>query len=491
MDLYHLFSHVPLPLGTPHVDITDVDITGITSNSNDVQPGFLFVALKGTKQDGHTYIPKAIQAGAAAILAEEGTKLPSGAKTLLITTNHTASTLAKLAMTFYGRHIPSTIVGITGTNGKTSTATFLQQLWTQEKKHAVSLGTLGLGGLTSAPDFGPILTTPDSVTLAKILAYLGEHSITHLAMEASSHGLAQHRLDGLTFKTVGFTNLTRDHLDYHPTVEDYLNAKLSLLEHLEVGGPVIANADMETSILERITQKAHSLNLPLHTVGFKGEMIKLLNVRPLPQGQAVHLRANGQTHQFITPLVGHFQLQNMIMAAALSSAVETNTPIPIALLAHLQGVKGRMELAATLPNQAAVYVDYAHTPDALMRLLQALRPHTAGQLIVVFGAGGDRDAGKRPLMGEIAHKFANKVIVTDDNPRSEDPARIRKEILAAAPDGIEIADRKKAIEIGLSLLKSGDILVVAGKGHEEGQIISGQVYPFNDVKAIQSLIGSP
>jgi len=375
---------------------------------------------------------------------------------------------------------------VTGTNGKTSSVEFLRQIWLACGHKAASLGTLGL----IAPGFnpGPGLTTPDPVSLAESLAGLARAGIQHAAMEASSHGLDQFRLDGVRLAAGAFTNLTRDHLDYHGTLDAYRTAKLRLFEALlRPGAPVVAHADMESVTLAALHEIAVRRRLGLRTVGEAGEHYRLPDVVPLPDGQDITLSVDGVRRGVRLNLPGRFQADNALVAAALAEALGDAAALD--KLPGLTGVRGRMELAARLPNGAAIYVDYAHTPDALERLLTALRPHTTGRLAVVFGAGGDRDRGKRPLMGAAAARLADVAIVTDDNPRSEDPATIRAAVLAACPGGQEIGDRAAAIEAALDRLGPGDVLVVAGKGHEQGQTIGKTVVPFDDVSVVRRLVG--
>jgi UDP-N-acetylmuramoyl-L-alanyl-D-glutamate--2,6-diaminopimelate ligase len=341
-----------------------------------------------------------------------------------------------------------------------------------------------------APGFepGPGLTTPDPVSLSETLAALARAGVQHAAIEASSHGLDQFRLDGVRLAAAAFTNLTRDHLDYHGSMEGYRAAKLRLfIELLPAGAPVVASSEMDGATLEALGEIAARRRLVLRTVGENGSAIRLLGTVPRPDGQMLRVVLAGREHEIALPLPGRFQADNALMAAELAMALGERSALE--RLESLQGVRGRLELAARLPNGAAVYVDYAHTPDALERLLTALRPHTAGRLHVVFGAGGDRDRGKRPLMGAAAARFADVAIVTDDNPRSEDPATIRAAVLAACPGGRDGGDRESAIAAALNGLGPGDVLAVAGKGHEQGQTIGGTVVPFDDVSVVRRLVG--
>jgi len=463
------------------------ELAGLTADSRAVAPGFLFAALPGARADGRGFIAEAVRRGAAAVLAPEGTEWPPGVPPRpLLTAADPRRAFARMAAAHYGLQ-PATVVAITGTNGKTSTAEFLRQIWAfGGGAAAASLGTLGLtrDGVSS----GPGLTTPDPVALHAMLARLAREGVGRLAMEASSHGLDQRRLDGVRLAAAGFSNLTRDHLDYHGDMAAYRAAKLRLFDTLlPDAAPVVANADMEAATLAALTAIATRRRLRLLTVGEAGRDIRLVSARPMPEGLALDLLAFGARQQVVLPLVGRFQADNALLAAGLASV--TGVRAPLAALAHLSGVRGRMELAARLANGAAIYVDYAHTPDALARLLTALRPHATGRLLAVFGAGGDRDPGKRPLMGAVVAEHADLAFITDDNPRGEDPALIRAAIRAACPAGIEIGDRAQAIAAAMAALRPGDVLAVAGKGHEPGQTIAGVTYPFDDVAVVRGLAG--
>ena len=465
-----------------------LDIAGITADSRRVAPGYLFAALPGVRADGRAFIAEAVSRGAVAVLAPEGTTWPPGVPPRpLLEDPEPRRRLAQLAARLAGGQ-PRVMVAVTGTNGKTSTIEFLRQLWSAGGKPAASLGTLGL----IAPGFdpGPGLTTPDPVSLAQTLAALAGAGIQHAAMEASSHGLDQFRLDGVRLSAAAFTNLTRDHLDYHDSVEAYRIAKLRLFaDLLPPGVPAVASSDMDATTLGALRDVAVRRRLDLRTVGEAGSAIRLLAATPLPDGQRLELNAGGTRLEVMLSLPGRFQANNALLAAALAMALGKRDALD--QLGSLRGVRGRLELAARLANRAAVYVDYAHTPDALERLLAALRPHTNGRLHVVFGAGGDRDRGKRPLMGAVAARLADVAIVTDDNPRSEDSAMIRAAVLDACPGGREIGDRARAISEALNGLRDGDVLVVAGKGHEQGQTVGDTVIPFDDVEVVQRLVGRP
>ncbi|MFO1027378.1 MAG: UDP-N-acetylmuramoyl-L-alanyl-D-glutamate--2,6-diaminopimelate ligase [Acetobacteraceae bacterium] len=466
--------------------VAHLDIAGVTADSRAVVPGDLFAALPGTRVDGRTFIAEAVARGAIAVLAPPGTAWPPGVPPRpVIMDAEPRRALAQIASVLAGPQ-PKIVAAVTGTNGKTSTVEFTRQLWASAGVKAASLGTLGL----IAPGFdpGPGLTTPDPVSLAETLAGLARHGVDRAAMEASSHGLDQFRLDGVRLSAAAFTNLTRDHLDYHGTLDAYRAAKMRLFaELLPSGSPVVAHADMESVTLDVLQTVARNRKLDLLTVGVAGTTIRLIEATPRADGQVLTLQVGNVRREVALPLPGRFQADNVLVAVAMTEALGLSDALD--RVGTLTGVRGRMELAARLPNGAAAYVDYAHTPDALERLLTALRPHTAGRLHVVFGAGGDRDRGKRPLMGAAAASLADVCIVTDDNPRTEAPETIRSAILAACPGAIEIGDRAKAIEAALNRLAPGDVLVVAGKGHEQGQTIGTTVLPFDDVSVIRSLTG--
>jgi len=467
------------------------DVTALTADSRQVVPGALFAALPGARTDGRAHIEEAVARGAAAILAPEGTEWPPGVPPRpLVTARDPRRALALMAARFHAVQ-PGTVVAVTGTNGKTSTADFLRQIWADGGSRAASMGTLGL--VAEGFPQGPSLTTPDPVSLHATLAAVARAGVTHAAMEASSHGLEQRRLDGVSLAGAGFSNLTRDHLDYHGTLDAYRAAKLRLFDTLlEAGRPAVVNADMDGATLAALRGIAHARRLRLVTVGEAGADLRLFRHAPRPDGQAIEIGLFGRRETVHLPLVGRYQADNVMIAAALAVSTGMAAEAVLRALPRLVGVRGRMELAARLPNGAAVYVDYAHTPDALERLLTALRPHAAqdgGRLHVVFGAGGDRDPGKRPLMGAAAARHADRAVVTDDNPRSEDPADIRAAVLAALPDGVAIGGREAAIAEAMAALGPGDVLAVAGKGHESGQTIAGVTHPFDDVAVVRRLAG--
>lgn len=468
------------------VHLPPVPIAGLTADSREVAPGFLFAALPGRARDGRDFIAEAVSRGAAAVLAPLGTEWPPGVppRPLLLQAEPRRA-LARLAARLAGAQ-PERIVAVTGTNGKTSTVDFLRQIWTLAGLPAASLGTLGL--IAPGETGGASLTTPDPVSLARTLASLARAGVQHTALEASSHGLDQCRLDGVRLAAAGIASFTRDHLDYHGTLAAYRAAKLRLFaDLLPPGGLAVAISQLEPPTLAALRAIAIERRLTLRLVGEAGDFLRLLATHPQPDGQVLHIEQDGIRHEFALPLPGRFQADNALLAAALAQA--TGLPNAFDYLPRLAGVRGRLERAATLPNGAAAYVDYAHTPDALIRLLTALRPH-ARRLVCVFGAGGDRDAGKRAAMGAAVAAGADIAIVTDDNPRHENPAAIRAAILAACPGAREIGDRRAAIAAGLEALRSGDVLAVAGKGHEQGQQYGTENIPFDDVRVIRALAGA-
>jgi len=459
-----------------------VEIGGITAHSRAVKRGDVFVAMAGSKADGSAFAAQAAAAGAAAIVGERAPpSLPAGA--VFVQVKNARRTLALAAARFYRRQ-PSTIAAVTGTSGKTSVAAFTRQIWAALGKSAASVGTVGV--VTPTREVYGSLTTPDPVALHKTLAELTDEGITHLAIEASSHGLDQHRLDGVRVAAGGFTNLSRDHLDYHPTVDAYLAAKLRLFEALVVdGGAAVIDVDHEHAA--KVVAAAGSRGLKLITVGRKGEGIRLVSAAIDGFAQALTVEHAGKSYSIRLPLVGEFQIENALVAAGLVLATGGEPAAVFAALASLKGARGRLDWVGER-NGAPIFVDYAHKPDALDKALDALRPYVKRELVVVFGCGGDRDAGKRPLMGEIAAKAADRVIVTDDNPRSENPASIRAAILQAAPGASEIGDRREAIHSAVASLQTGDVLLVAGKGHETGQIIGDRTLPFSDHESVEAAL---
>jgi len=454
-------------------------VAGLAADSRAVKPGDVFFALGGSKTDGARFIGAAVAAGAIAVVAGH----PHSASVPVIVTPNPRRALALAAAAFYPRQ-PQTVAAVTGTSGKTSVAAFTRQLWESLGQDAASLGTIGI--VSRHRNVYGSLTTPDPVALHRALDELAGEGVTHLALEASSHGLDQHRLDGVRVTAAAFTNLSRDHMDYHPTVEHYLAAKLRLFTDLAPeGGPAVIAADHEHSAA--VIAAARARKLDVMTVGRHGEGIRLVDAAIDGFGQRMTIEHRGQTHRLRLPLVGEFQIENALVAAGLVIATAGDAARTFAALEKLEGAKGRLELVGAR-NGAPVFVDYAHKPDALMKALEALRPYARGRLVVVFGAGGDRDAGKRPLMGEIAAQHADAVIVTDDNPRSEKPAAIRAEILTAAKGATEIGDRAEAIRSAVASLQPGDVLLIAGKGHETGQIIGDKILPFSDHEAASAAL---
>jgi UDP-N-acetylmuramoyl-L-alanyl-D-glutamate--2,6-diaminopimelate ligase len=467
-------------------------LAGLTQDSRAVKRGFLFAALPGSKMDGRKFIEDAIRNGASAVLAPTGAMLPDGTDDVeLITDDNPRRKLALLAAEFYGGQ-PGFIAAVTGTNGKTSTVHFARDLWKLRGLKAASIGTLGVR-MEDTVRSGS-LTTPDPVSLQAELADLAAVKVTHLVMEASSIGLHQHRLDGVQVKAAAYTNLSWDHIDYHADMDNYFEAKARLFaEILDKSGAAILNAD--TPEFEKLKKLAEKRGCHVISYGHKGEDIKIISAQPTPGGKELKLEIFGKTYEVQFPVVGAFQMMNALCALGIVIAEDPDNEeavdFYVQALSKLQGPPGRLQLVPGHAKDAAVYVDYAHTPDALKNVLEALRPHTTGKLVCLFGCGGDRDRSKRPAMGEIAAKLADTVIVTDDNPRSENPESIRKEILKAAAGAKEIGNRREAIQEAVKNLGKGDVLVIAGKGHEQGQIFEDHTESFDDVteaaKAIREL----
>ncbi len=460
-----------------------LEITGVSADSRMVRPGDLFVAVRGGKADGLDFVAQALAAGAAAVMAERPPPAPVPSDIAFVKVQDTRRALALAAAALFPRQ-PQVIAAVTGTSGKTSVAAFARQIWTSLGYAAASIGTVGL--VSPQREVYGSLTTPDPVALHRCLDQLAGECVTHLAVEASSHGLDQRRLDGVRISAGGFTNLSRDHLDYHPTLEDYLAAKLRLFTELIVpGGAAVIAADHEAAAV--IAAAAGRRGLRLLSVGRRGEGIRLIESRIDGFAQALVLEYAGRDYRVRLPLPGTFQVDNALLAAGLVIETGGKASETFAALADLKGAKGRLELVAERSG-APIFVDYAHKPDALAKALEALRPYASGRLVVVFGCGGDRDAGKRPMMGAIAAKLADRVVITDDNPRSEDPAAIRAAILKAAPGALEIGDRREAIYRSIADLRRGDVLLIAGKGHETGQIIGKHVLPFSDHEAVAAAL---
>lgn len=457
---------------------SDPEITGVTADSRKVAPGTLFVALPGSQSDGRAFIPQALAKGAAAVLASADT--PAEAAPLLVTSGDVRRAYAIAARSFYGLQ-PRTCVAVTGTNGKTSVASFCRQIWASLGHVSASMGTLGVtaqSGARTQALTGPGLTSPDAGEAARLLSGLAEQGVSHLALEASSHGIDQRRLDGVALKAAAFTNLTQDHLDYHGDMAAYRAAKLRLFETLlPRGRTAVLNADSDA--YSEFASAAIVSGLGVMGVGERGRDLTLIGRRATPEGQRLTLDVRGRTHEILLPLAGGFQASNALVAAGLCIAAGEDTERVLSALEGLQGAQGRLQRIAG-SGRGEVYVDYAHTPDGLETVLTALRPHATGRLIVVFGAGGDRDRAKRPLMGEIAGRLADVAIVTDDNPRSEDPASIRAMVREGCPQALEVGDRRAAIDQAIAMMGDGDVVVIAGKGHEQGQIVGGVTHPFDD-----------
>ncbi len=458
-------------------EIEGLGLKGLASDSRKVKPGYLFAALAGSKTDGARFVKDAVARGAVAVLGAPS--LADEVKALgvrFIADENPRAGLAHLASQFFPGQ-PDIVAAVTGTKGKSSIVAFLREIWTALGRPAASLGTVGVIG---PKDEMPLShTTPDPVEIHELLARLKQEGVDHLAIEASSHGLDQHRLDGVKISACGFTNITRDHMDYHPTFEDYLAAKLRLFtEVVKDDGVAVVNADAGHA--GQFIAAAKARGLRLITVGRNGDTIRLDRREDQGGAQALTLHYQGRIYYIELPQAGEFQASNALVAAGLAIGLGEDAAKVFKAMESLKGAPGRMEKVAFAANGAPIYVDYAHTPDSLEKVLEALRPHTANRLHVVFGCGGDRDKGKRPLMGAIAVRLADDVIVTDDNPRTEDPATIRKEILAAAPGAREIGDRAEAIRAAVAAMKTGDVLVLAGKGHETGQYVNGEVHPFSD-----------
>lgn len=464
-----------MKLGTLLGTDDQTPVTGFAIDHRKVAPGNVFGAFAGLKVNGEDFIEAAIAAGAIAVVARPEA-LVSGA--VHIAEDEPRRAFALLAARFF-EPFPQICAAVTGTNGKTSTVEMTRQLWRMDGFHAASIGTLGV---TTADDrIVTGLTTPDIVTFLSNMAGLNREGVTHAAFEASSHGLHQCRTEGLPVRAAAFTNLSRDHLDYHGDMANYFTAKLRLFSEVVDGdGAAVVWAD-DGEYSARVIDLARERGLALLTVGKQGSALRLVDRIPGQLGQQLVLEAEGREMKVMLPLIGAYQAANALVAAGLVIATGGNVATTVSNLARLQPVRGRLERAVIAKSGAPVYVDYAHTPDALEAAIDALKPHAKGRLIVVFGAGGDRDTGKRPEMGAIAVQFADHVIVTDDNPRTEDPAAIRAEILAAAPGAIEIAGRRDAIAAAIAESGPDDIILIAGKGHEQGQIVGDKVLPFDDV----------
>ncbi|MGE4351512.1 MAG: UDP-N-acetylmuramoyl-L-alanyl-D-glutamate--2,6-diaminopimelate ligase [Bdellovibrionales bacterium] len=478
---------------TTLIEGDDCEISGLASDSRKVKPGDLFIAVPGTKMDGAAFIPEALAKGAAALVVDQqmqSVTLP--ASTPCVRVKDVRRALTKIASRFYPRQ-PQIIAAVTGTSGKTSTVQFTRSLWEHAGHHAASLGTLGLVSPTGS-QYGS-LTTPDPITLHQTLDHLAGEGTTHLAMEASSHGIELRRLDHVRINVAAFTNLSRDHLDYHETMQAYFSAKLRLFSTLlRPDGTAVLNADIPE--YEDLCAVCDARKIRTFSFGLEGKDLKLLSHEPRSDGQTVRFELFGKPYEILLPVIGTFQIFNSLCALSLAIGSGENPEKMIAGMEKLSCVTGRLEFIGKSASGGSVFVDYAHKPAALENVLETMRPHVAAhkgaKLHVLFGCGGDRDKGKRPQMREIAEKLADNVIVTDDNPRSEEPAAIRRDIMQGHPESptlCEIGDRAEAIAHGIHALSSGDVLIIAGKGHEEGQIIGDKVLPFNDAQEARKVLG--
>lgn len=457
--------------------IEGIKISGLTSDSRLVKPGFLFAALDSERAKGIEYIPSAVENGTNIVVAKpeyiDQGKYPN---VKFIASENPNLKFAQIAAEFYGGQ-PENVAGITGTNGKTSIADFIRQILTLMGEKAASMGTLGLikGNETPIPSAN---TTPNAVVIQKELAELKQEGYSFAIMEMSSHGLCQYRVGGVKVKVAGFTNFTQDHLDYHKTFENYLEAKLILFSEILVkGGVAVLNADID--IFPILEKACLDTGKKVITYGHNGEDIKLIDSKSVGNGQELKVRYFGEEVKLFVPLAGEFQAMNVLCAIGMAAALSGKKEEVIKHVSSIKGAKGRLELVGE-KNGAAIYIDYAHTPDALENVINAMRPHTKNKLHVLFGCGGDRDNTKRPIMGKIVNELADKAYVTDDNPRTEDPEKIREQIMVECTKGENIGDRALAIKTAIENLQEGDVLIIAGKGHETGQYIMGKVYPFSD-----------
>lgn len=456
-------------------------VTGFAIDHRKVAPGTIFGAFEGMRLNGEDFIEAAIASGAIAVVARPGAAV-AGAHH--IASDNPRAAFAALAAKFFAP-FPETAVAVTGTNGKTSTVEMTRQLWRMFGHHAASIGTLGVTTANDSVTTG--LTTPDIVTFLSNVGGLAREGVTHLAFEASSHGLSQYRTEGLPVQAAAFTNLSRDHLDYHRDMADYFTAKMRLFtDILAPDGTAVVWADDEYS--PRVIDLARERGNRVITVGEQGETLRLVGREPSLLGQGLTIDVDGERHKVNLPLIGAYQAANALTAAGLVIATGGEVAPTLAALARLQPVRGRLERAVISRQGAPVYVDYAHTPDAIEAAIVALKPHASGKLIVLIGAGGDRDSGKRAPMGEVAARLADLVIVTDDNPRSEDPAVIRAQVMAGAPGATEVAGRREAIAAAIAAAGEGDIVLLAGKGHEQGQIVGEMVLPFDDVSVARECV---
>ena len=450
----------------------DREIYGLTADSREVKSGYIY----GDISEGQ-YNDSAFENGASVIITGKNYTKESTPETLIIKVDNPALEYATAVSKFY-QHKPQNISAITGTNGKTSIADFIRQILTLMGEKAASMGTLGLikGNLPPIPSPN---TTPNCVTVHRELSELADEGYNFVIMEASSHGICQYRIGGIPFKVAGFTNLTRDHLDYHKTMENYLAAKTLLFtDMLEKGGYAVLNADID--VFEKLCKDCLESGKKVVSYGYKGKDIKLIKAEPMVHGQRLDIEYFGKNVSLEVPLAGEFQAMNVLCALGMAAKITKKPAQVLKYITQIHGAKGRLDLVGRTKNGAAIYVDYAHTPDALENVIKAMRPHTKNKLHVLFGCGGDRDAGKRPIMGKIANDLADVVYVTDDNPRTENPDLIREQIMSACPKGINIPNRAEAIKQAIANLNEGDVLILAGKGHETGQYVNGKIYHFSD-----------
>jgi UDP-N-acetylmuramoyl-L-alanyl-D-glutamate--2,6-diaminopimelate ligase len=452
----------------------DSEVTGFALDHRKVAPGNVFGAFRGARFNGEDFISEAVRRGASAVVARPEARVEGVPH---LTADEPRKLFADLAARFFAPY-PETIVAVTGTNGKTSTVELTRQLWRMDGRRSASIGTLGVTTADDQVETG--LTTPDIVTFLSNMAGMQRMGISHVAYEASSHGLDQYRAEGVPVCAAAFTNFSRDHLDYHSDMDAYFAAKMRLFDEVVAadGTAVVWTGDAKSQeVIEHVKRRG----LELITVGPGAETIELVSRQSTPLGQQLVLRHAGKEYKLALPLIGAYQMNNVLTAAGLVLATGGDWSTTLAGMGRVSPVRGRLERAVISRAGAPVYVDYAHTPDAIEAAIEALRPHVEGRLITVLGAGGDRDEGKRPEMGAVAARLSDAVIVTDDNPRSENPATIRKAVLAGAPGAIEVGDRRQAIAEAIAMAKADDIVLVAGKGHEQGQIIGDQVLPFDDV----------
>ncbi len=460
-------------------DVPELEIDSLAIDSRQVGKNALFAAFPGSKADGSAFIAAAIASGAVAVIAPATAQVQGAYH---IVSDDPRALMADVAARFYQQR-PAQLLAITGTNGKTSTVDMIRQILIRLQVSAASIGTLGIMSGGKRRDFG--LTTPDVLTFHRTLAELAQSGVTALAFEASSHALHQHRVSGIQIAVAGFSNLTRDHIDYHGSMEAYFEAKAQIIDLIGPGGALVLNMDDDHAV--QLQARAVDRDIRIIRIGRAGSDVKLVKRQILLQAQHLSLVVDGRASDVLLPLVGAFQADNALMAAAMVMAAGYPAAQVLEAVSRLEPVPGRLEHAATTQNGAAVYVDYAHTPDGLRAALEALRPHTQKRLHVVFGCGGDRDRGKRPQMAAIAGQLADDVIITDDNPRTEDAANIRTEVLSGFPSAQNIGDRRAAIAHAMQQADAGDVILVAGKGHEEGQIIGTTVIPFNDVHVVRAL----